>query len=142
MQMQMENALAAVGTVIDDQPIPAPLDSQFPRQVPGRGQEDGPEVGILVGQGGYRGNVLTGNDEDMGGSLGMQIPEGHHLRRGAEDLGRGFPRRNAAEYTRPGHEGPLRAPVTTSHDRGRAPFRAMMEELQDEGNPQSRESGG
>lgn len=88
--MQMGDGFAAVRTVVDHQPIPAVLQAQLPGDRGGLEQEISQE-GLLTG---LRltdaGNGLLGDDQDMDGSLGIDVAKSENLVVLEHDLGGDF----------------------------------------------------
>jgi hypothetical protein len=48
----------------------------------------GKKSAIVLGDLGGGFQVALGDDQDMGGSLGVDVPERHHVVRGVDDVGR------------------------------------------------------
>lgn len=97
--MDMEDRLSGIGTGIHHHPIPTLRDALIPGQFFCHEKHLPHNLGFVFGKITHRGDMLSGDDENMGGSLGMDIPECHRLGGDSDDVGRDLSLGDSAEET-------------------------------------------
>lgn len=93
----MENRLAPIGTCIDHHPVPAISDALFPGQTFGYQEKLAHDEGVFLLQFPNGGDVLPGNDEDMAGSLGVDIAKGYDILIRIDEVGGDIPSSNSTK---------------------------------------------
>lgn len=97
--MQMENDLASVGPVINDQAIATGLDTLIYRDLTCKREHAADKRLVLSLELPYRVDMSVGDDENMGGRDRLNITEGGDLIILKEDFGSGVACRNPTKNT-------------------------------------------
>ena len=79
MEVQMLDALAAVGAHVGDNAVTVLGHAQLAAQVRNNGIDVAQQGGVALGQGGSRVNVLLGDDQEVGRGLGVNVVESQQL---------------------------------------------------------------
>ncbi len=86
MQMQMAHGLTALISLVDDEAVTLFRQPQIRGNLHRGGEQAIGEVRIGALQLGQTAHVPAGDDQDMGGSLGVDIPEGEEILIGKDVL--------------------------------------------------------
>lgn len=99
MQMQMENDLAGVGPVVNDQSIAAVLDTLVYRDLTCKREHAADKRLVLGLELPYRVDMSVGDDENMGGRDRLNVAEGGERIILKEDFGSDVTCRNPTKNT-------------------------------------------
>lgn len=95
--MDVEDGLACGGARVHNHSVPVLGDPLFSGQIFCHEEHFPHEIGVALSEFAHRCDVLPGDEEDVGGSLRMEVPECHHLRVGVNQICRDLSLGNAAE---------------------------------------------
>jgi len=76
VQVQVEDGLAAVAALVEDEPIPIFGQAFVGGNLLGGGKEGGQSGRVLGSEVGHAAQMLVGNDEDVGGGLRVDVAKG------------------------------------------------------------------
>ena len=85
--MQVVHALAGVGADVGHQPPARPVDPLGSSEVRGCRQDLDDHPGVFVADGGGRVDVFLRDEQDVNGSLGVQVPKRQDVVGGMHDIG-------------------------------------------------------
>src|SRR5690242_7999146 len=98
MAVQVKDRLSGIGANVGDETIASTLfQSQLSGYFCSRSINAGEHRAIIGRQIGHRCNVAARNEQDMLGSLGVDIPKGYHILVLVYDISRYFTGHNLAE---------------------------------------------
>jgi hypothetical protein len=97
MEMDVEDGLPGIRPRIDHHAITTVLNSLLPGQLFGREKELSHDLGIGFLQVVHGRDVLSWDDEDMGGGLGVDVAKCHDLGVGSDNVRRNLSGGDSAE---------------------------------------------